>query len=74
MIPIPSVANFLLVKFPEKGKFSATNANKYLLSKGIIIRKVDSYGLNNCLRISIGKKHELVKFVKYLKIYFKKKL
>ena len=74
LIPIPSVANFLLVKFPKKGKFSATNVNKYLLSKGIIIRKVDSYGLNNCIRISIGKKHELVKLVKYLKIYFKKKL
>ena len=74
LIPIPSVANFILVKFPSKGKFSANNVNNYLLSKGIIIRKVDSYGLNDFLRISIGKKDELIKLVKFLKIYFKKKL
>ena len=74
LIPIPSVANFILVKFPSKGKFSAKNVNNYLLSKGIILRSVDSYGLKDFLRISIGKKNELTKLIKFLKIYFKKKL
>jgi histidinol-phosphate aminotransferase len=73
LIPIPSVANFILVKFPSMGKFSANNVNNYLLSKGIILRRVDSYGLKDFLRISIGKKNELIKLIKSLKIYFKKK-
>ena len=74
LIPIPSVANFLLVKFPNKGRISANKVNKYLLSKGIILRRVDSYGLKNFLRISVGKKDELIKLIKLLKIYFKKKI
>jgi histidinol-phosphate aminotransferase len=74
LIPIPSIANFILIKFPSKGKFSANNVNNYLLSKGIILRRVDSYGLNDFLRVSIGKKNELIKLIKFLKIYFKKKI
>ena len=73
LIPIPSIANFILVKFPSLGKFSAYKVNNYLLSKGIILRNVDNYGLKDFLRISIGKKSELEKLVKVLKIYFKKK-
>ena len=74
LVPIPSVANFILVKFPPTGKFSAKKVNNYLLSKGIILRRVDSYGLKDFLRISIGKENELKKLIKFLKIYFKKKL
>ena len=74
LVPIPSVANFILVKFPNKGKYSANKVNNFLLSKGIILRKVDSYGLKNFLRISMGRKNELTKLIKYLRIYFKKKL
>ena len=73
LIPIPSVANFILVKFPGKGKFTAKNVNNYLLSKGIILRGVEAYGLKDFLRISIGKKNELASLIKFLKIYFKKK-
>ena len=65
---------FILVKFPSKGKYSANNVNSYLLSKGIIVRKVDNYGLKDFLRISIGRKNELIELIKFLKIYFKKKL
>tara|TARA_Y100000590_G_scaffold190232_1_gene216517 strand:- start:565 stop:1665 length:1101 start_codon:yes stop_codon:yes gene_type:complete len=74
LVPITSVTNFILVKFPLKGKFSAIKVNKYLLSKGIIVRSVESYGLKDCLRISIGKQDELIKLIMFLKIYFKKKI
>ena len=74
LVPIPSVANFILVKFPNKGKYSANKVNNFLLSKGIILRKVDNYGLKNFLRISMGRKNELTKLIKYLRIYFKKKI
>ena len=50
----PSVANFVLVEFSkEKGK-TASDANAYLMSEGIIPREVANYGLPNCLRITIG--------------------
>lgn len=51
--PMPSIANFVLVEFPE-GKHSAANANAYLMERGLIVREVGNYGLPNYLRISIG--------------------
>jgi len=49
----PSIANFVLVEFP-KGKHSAANANIFMMENGLIPRDVASYGLPDCLRISIG--------------------
>ncbi len=53
----PSVGNFVLVGFPTNGK-TAQAANAYLSEKGLIVRDVESYGLPQCLRISIGKNEE----------------
>lgn len=53
----PSVGNFILVEFPE-GRRNADAANDYLMGKGIIGRKVDSYGLQKCLRFTIGLEEE----------------
>lgn len=50
---LPSAANFILVRFGDP-KRTAAAANAYLLSKGIIVRQVDGYGLPDCLRITIG--------------------
>ncbi|WP_237153320.1 histidinol-phosphate transaminase [Oryzibacter oryziterrae] len=49
----PSVGNFLLVHFPE-GARNADAANEHLLSEGIVVRKVASYGLPGALRMTIG--------------------
>ena len=49
----PSIANFLLIEFPE-GKHNAANANSYLMDRGYIPRETANYGLGNCLRITIG--------------------
>lgn len=49
----PSVGNFILVEFPQ-GTKNADAANDYLMERGIIVRKMASYGLPNCLRITIG--------------------
>jgi histidinol-phosphate aminotransferase len=50
----PSVANFLLIHFPaEKGR-SAKDADAFLMSRGLILRQVGSYGLPDCLRLSVG--------------------
>lgn len=48
-----SIANFVLVEFPQ-GKHSAAAANAFLSERGLIVRDVMAYGLPDCLRISIG--------------------
>jgi len=48
-----SVANFVLIHFPGGDK-SAANADAFLSKGGIILRAVSSYGLPDCLRMTIG--------------------
>lgn len=53
----PSEANFILVHFPETGK-TAEKADAFLQNRGIIVRRVASYGLPNALRMTIGNVEE----------------
>ena len=50
----PSVANFILVHFPEAGPHSAAAAEEYLGAHGVIVRGVASYNLPHAIRITIG--------------------
>jgi len=50
----PAAANFLLVHFADEAGKRASDANQFLLSRGIIVREVANYGLPNHLRITIG--------------------
>ena len=54
----PSVTNFILVHFPAEGK-TAENADLFLQSRGLIVRRVASYGLPNALRMTIGNDEEM---------------
>jgi histidinol-phosphate aminotransferase len=47
----PSVGNFLLVHFPA-GK--APQADEFLSSRGLILRRMEVYQLPNALRLSVG--------------------
>jgi histidinol-phosphate aminotransferase len=49
-----SVANFVLVYFNQSTGVSASAADAFLTARGIIVRAVGSYGLPDCLRITIG--------------------
>lgn len=49
---LPSVGNFILVKFNNAEQ--AELANDFLMEKGIIVRPVAGYGLAEYLRITIG--------------------
>ena len=49
----PSVANFVLIHFPEKGKTSA-EADAYLTRRGLVLRALNNYGLPHSLRMTIG--------------------
>jgi histidinol-phosphate aminotransferase len=48
----PSVANFILIHFATSEKAAA--ADSHLAKAGIIVRKVDAYGLPGALRVTIG--------------------
>ncbi len=50
----PSVANFVLVHFPDVAGKRAVDADAFLLGRGIIVRRVEAYGFPNALRVTIG--------------------
>lgn len=50
----PSVANFVLIHFPEKKGQTAADADAFLTQRGLILRRVAGYGLPNCLRMTVG--------------------
>lgn len=52
--PYPSVANFVLVKFPADPKLGAEAALRFLNSRRILPRRVAAYGLPDCLRVTIA--------------------
>lgn len=56
-----SVGNFVLAKFGEIS--TAEKADSFLRERGIIVRRVASYGLPDCLRISIGTADEMKAFI-----------
>jgi histidinol-phosphate aminotransferase len=49
-----SVANFVLIHFPQTPGRSASDADHFLMTKGIILRGCASYGLPQCLRLTVG--------------------
>ena len=51
---IPSVCNFVLVRFAPVPGADAAAADAFLRSRGLLVRAVGSYGLGDCLRITIG--------------------
>jgi histidinol-phosphate aminotransferase len=50
----PSVANFVLIHFPDDPAKNAEAADAYLTKRGYILRRVTGYGLPNALRMTIG--------------------
>jgi histidinol-phosphate aminotransferase len=50
----PSVANFLLIHFPDADGRSARAADAHLTARGLVLRQVAAYNLPNALRMSVG--------------------
>jgi histidinol-phosphate aminotransferase len=57
----PSVANFVLARFPDDQVKNADAAFSFLQSRGILTRKMGAYGLPQHLRITIGTGPEMEK-------------
>lgn len=59
---VPSDTNFILIKVPN-----SADVYKKLLLKGVIVRMMDSYNLNEYLRVTIGLPSENKRFIEELK-------
>jgi histidinol-phosphate aminotransferase len=65
----PSVTNFLLVDFAALDGKDAESARLHLKADGILVRQMGSYGLPQCLRVSIGTEAEMRAVVDSLAAY-----
>jgi histidinol-phosphate aminotransferase len=50
----PSVANFVLIHFPDTKGRTAEDADAFLTQRGLILRRVKAYKLPNALRMTVG--------------------
>jgi len=50
----PSVANFVLIHFPQAKGRTAADADAFLTARGLILRQTTAYRLPNALRLSVG--------------------
>jgi histidinol-phosphate aminotransferase len=64
---IPSKANFVTFYY-----FQSQKLNRYFMENGLIVRPLDSYGLKNFIRVSIGTTKENNFFMKLLEKFLKK--
>ncbi len=60
---LPSEGNFSFIETSEK---NAKKISSHLANEGIIVRQLDSYGLPNCIRITIGTQKEMEATIKSL--------
>ncbi len=60
---IPSVANFILIEVGE----NAPEVFNDLLKEGVIVRLMGCYGLDNFIRVTVGRPEENEEFIKALK-------
>jgi histidinol-phosphate aminotransferase len=63
----PSVANFVLIHFPESKGKTAKDADAFLTRHGLVLRQVGAYKLPNALRMSVGTEEANRLVVKALK-------
>ena len=67
----PSVGNFLLAHFPDKQGKRAPDADAYLTSKGVIVRRMEAYSLPGALRITIGSAEANAALLTHLSAFLK---
>ncbi len=58
---VPSITNFITTIWDSEDK--AISITKQLLEKGVIVRHLNPFGWNNCIRVSFGLKEENQRFI-----------
>ncbi len=66
---VPSVCNFILVRFPEIDGCTAEAANTWLADHDYIVRWLPGQGLPDCLRITVGAEQECKGLVASLRMF-----
>ena len=61
-----SFTNFLLLNF-DKVKINSAKVFRLLAKSGILVRKMDVYGIKNSLRITIGTTSENIALIKRMR-------
>ena len=61
-----SFTNFLLLKF-DKTKINSAKVFGLLAKSGILVRKMDVYGIKNSLRVTIGTTSENIALMKKMR-------
>jgi len=51
---LPSVANFIAIRFPEEPGLTAADADRFLTSRGLVLRAIGAYGMGEFLRLTVG--------------------
>ena len=51
---LPSVANFIAIRFPDRPGLTAADADHYLTERGLILRAIKAYGMDEFLRLTVG--------------------
>lgn len=57
--PLPTVTNFLLLRFPDTEGRDAAAARSFLAERNILVREMSSYGVPDTIRLSIGTGEEM---------------
>lgn len=51
---LPSVANFVAIRFPSRPGMTAAEADRFLSARGLVLRAIGAYGMGEFLRLTIG--------------------
>ncbi len=51
---LPSVGNFLAIRFPDTPGQTAADADRFLTARGLILRAIGAYGMPQFLRLTVG--------------------
>lgn len=51
---LPSVANFIAIRFPFASGRTAADADAFLTARGLVLRAIGAYGMGEFLRLTVG--------------------
>lgn len=51
---LPSVANFIAIRFPSRPGMTAADADRFLTARGLVLRGIGAYGMGEFLRLTVG--------------------
>lgn len=51
---LPSVANFMAIRFPDRPGLTSAEADRFLTARGLVLRAIGAYGMGEFLRLTIG--------------------